>query len=351
MSGGGRCNFTNLNITFDNYLSHNRHFLKSALSRYTQWDFIRLVESYGIGYYEKCLGQLFCEGKSSQIVDMLLQECDKGRVSIKLNQEIKKIRKNQQHFEVSISSTFISPCLIVASGGLSIPTMGSSPYGYELAKQFGIQVYPTSAGLVPFTLHVNDKEKYEPLSGTSIPCVISCNGMIFKEQLLFTHRGLSGPAVLQISSYWKPGDRLIITMAPDLNIKMSFDKGKQESPHQRCQTLLSKFFSKNILQRFINIELLEKSLYKITHTDIKEITTILQHWEIIPNSTEGYRTAEVTLGGIDCNELSSKTFESRKVSGLYFIGEVVDVSGWLGGYNFQWAWSSGQACARAIINS
>lgn len=346
MSGGGRCNFTNLDIGFENYFSNNKHFFKSALSQYTQRDFIHLVEKYNIEYYEKTLGQLFCEKKSQVIVDLLLDECEKGGVVIKRNQAIKNIKKKDGVFFVTVDNvSYRAEKLIVASGGLSIPTLGGSAFGYDIAKQFDINVVPTRAGLVPFTLHVEDKKRFELLAGVSVETSISCNKQTFHENLLFTHRGLSGPAVLQISSYWMPGDKLSISMYPSLNIREFIASEKTKNPSQHTRTALSLKMTKKIVDIFVPEMLLNTPIKQLMPKDINTLCSLLQAWTVTPNATEGYRTAEVTIGGIDCNELSSKTFESKKVPGLFFIGEVVDVTGWLGGFNFQWAWSSAYACA------
>lgn len=350
MSGGGRCNFTNLHTGFKNYLSHNRHFCKSALSRYTPSDFIALVEKHQIPYYEKTLGQLFCQGKSKDIVDMLLSECAQGNVHIKLNQQIERVDKANDGFVIQTpSQCYQSPCLIIACGGLSIPTMGASPFGYQLAEQFGLNVYPTRAGLVPLTWHAHDKARYADLAGVSCDATVTCNDQSFREALLFTHRGLSGPAILQISSYWHPGDTINVSLLPDVDIEKSLAQNKHASAEQQLGTVLATQLPKRLLKIFFKEALLQKKLKALTVNDLQYITQTIQHWQILPNGTEGYRTAEVTLGGVDCDELSSKTFETHKVPGLYFIGEVLDVTGWLGGYNFQWAWSSAYACATAII--
>jgi hypothetical protein len=352
MSGGGRCNFTNLDIDFKHYFSQNKHFFKSALRQYTQWDFIHLVEKYQIEYYEKTLGQLFCKEKSQVIVDLLLDECQKGGVDIKLKQTIKAIEKKDNQFYIRLdNASYTTSSLIIATGGLSIPSLGGSPFGYELAKQFGIRVIPTRAGLVPFTLHLEDKERFETLSGVSVEVEVTCNKQTFHEQLLFTHRGLSGPAMLQISSYWHPGETLFISMYPSLDIAAFLKKEKISNPNQHTRTALSQKMTKKILDSFLPQNLLDKPIKQLTDKDISTIISLMQNWAIRPNATEGYRTAEVTIGGIDSNELSSRTFESSKVPGLFFIGEVVDVTGWLGGYNFQWAWSSAYAAATHIISA
>ena len=349
MSGGGRCNFTNLNIYPENYLSHNPHFCKSALSRYTQWDFIALVEKHGIEYYEKTLGQLFCQQKAQQILDMLLSECEQSLLTIKLSQEISTIDHQADIFTIKTpGQTYQATNLVVATGGLSIPTLGGSPFGYELAKQFVLNVYPTRAALVPYTLRPEDKSRYEMLSGVSIAAEVTCQQQTFAENILFTHRGLSGPAILQISSYWQPGDVISIKLLPHIDIPELFAQAKQENQLQRVKTVLAQYAAKKLLSVFLPAELLDKELKQLTGQDIAMIQKTLQKWQLSPGGTEGYRTAEVTIGGVDCDEVSSKTFEAKRVAGLYFIGEVLDVTGWLGGYNFQWAWSSAQACGKTI---
>jgi predicted Rossmann fold flavoprotein len=347
MSGGGRCNFTNLNISPEKYISHNKHFCKSALSRYTQWDFIQLVEKHSIKYYEKTAGQLFCVQKSVEIVNMLLQEIAQHEITCELNQTIHSIVKSGNHFLIkSGAKTYRSTSLVVATGGLSIPTLGSSPFGYQLAAQFGLDVYPTRAGLVPITLQPEEKERLLALAGVSVEALVTCNDQSFKENILFTHRGLSGPAILQISSYWNPGDLIEITLLPELNLYETLCKAKKEFPGLSVKNYLAQFVAKSILQIFLSSELLEKPLKQLEVAHLRLVTQTLQAWKIKPNATEGYRTAEVTLGGVNCDEISSQTFEAKQIRGLYFVGEVLDVTGWLGGYNFQWAWSSGWAAGQ-----
>ena len=348
MSGGGRCNFTNLDIQPECFLSQNKHFAKSALSRYTQWDFIEMVSRHKIAYHEKTLGQLFCDNKASDIVDMLLKEISKLPIKIQLEASISNIQKTEFGFTLKSNEKILkTKSLVIATGGLSIPSMGSNPFAYQIAEQFGINVLPTRAGLVPFTLHNHDKEKFTPLSGVSMESIASVGNTSFKEGLLFTHRGLSGPSILQISSYWKPGDTVEINLLPNINL-LDFLKEKQiASPKQLLKTVLAQHFAQRLLDIWLDESLLNKRLADISHATFTEIATQLQSWHIKPNATEGYRTAEVTLGGIDTKELSSKTFEAQKAPGLFFIGEAVDVTGWLGGYNFQWAWSSGWAAGQA----
>ncbi|WP_058524973.1 NAD(P)/FAD-dependent oxidoreductase [Legionella birminghamensis] len=349
MSGGGRCNFTNLYASPEQFISHNPHFCKSALKRYTQWDFIELVKRHKIAFYEKTAGQLFCEEKSHLIVEMLLAECRKNKVDIRLNHAINSIIKKEDQFIVSSDQgIYQSDSLVIASGGLSIPTLGSSPFGYQVAAQFGLNVYPTRAGLVPFTLHEKDKEQLAELTGISIESSVSCNNISFQENVLFTHRGLSGPAILQISSYWLPGQSVEFTFLPQIDLYEELMQARQSSPDIFLKTLLSRFTAKRVLDVFYKTAVLEKPLKQFNHKELQQIAQRLQAWSIKPNATEGYRTAEVTLGGVDCDEISSQTFEAKKVPGLYFIGEVLDVAGWLGGYNFQWAWSSGWAAGQVV---
>ncbi len=349
MSGGGRCNFTNRYTSAEQFISHNPHFCKSALSRYTPYDFIALVERHNIAYYEKTRGQLFCVDKASLIVNMLLAECQNNAVTVKLNQTISHIEKNTSGFLVRCHhELYQCESLVVATGGLSIPTLGSSPFGYQIAQQFGLNVYPTRAGLVPFTLHSQDKHRLEGLSGISVESVVSCNSQSFQEDMLFTHRGLSGPAMLQISSYWRPGDTLSVMLLPHVDLHAELKRAACELPNTSLKTALAKVIAKRLLGVFYERDILDKPLKQFTEKQLRDIAHILQQWSIKPNATEGYRTAEVTLGGVDCDEISSRSFEANKVPGLFFIGEVLDVTGWLGGYNFQWAWSSGWAAGQVV---
>ncbi|NOQ87990.1 MAG: aminoacetone oxidase family FAD-binding enzyme [Gammaproteobacteria bacterium] len=350
MSGGGRCNFTNIDVDASNFISHNPHFCKSALSRYTQWDFIAIVNKHKIPYHERDLGKLFCDNSAKDILDMLFDECKKTSVKIILNCDIKNIVKNADgSFSISTSSGNYQPAsLVIASGGLSIPKMCASPLGYKIAEQFGLKLWPTSAGLVPFTLQPHDKERLEQLSGVSVKCLVSNERIQFKENILFTHRGLSGPAILQISSYWKAGEAITINLLPDLDVVDLLTSRRSKQPQVKLKTVLVEVLPKRLVHILLAREVIEQPLQNLSKDKISEIAQQLQYWKIKPNATEGYRTAEVTLGGVDCNELSSKTMESNKVKGLYFIGEVIDVTGWLGGYNFQWAWSSGW-CAGQVV--
>jgi len=353
MSGGGRCNFTNIDIDASNFISHNPHFCKSALSRYTQWDFIALVNEYKIPYHERDLGKLFCDDSAKDVLNMLLNECNKANVKIRLNCKINEIKNNEETenktFSVDTSlGGFDTSSLVVASGGLSIPKMCASPLGYKIAKQFGHHIWPTSPGLVPFTLQPHDKEKLEELSGISVESNVSNERIKFRENILFTHRGLSGPAILQISSYWKPGEDITINLLPEIDLAELIKTQQTKQPNTKLKSALTEILPKRLIPVMLGPEIIDKPLQELSRSSIREIAGKLHHWKIKPNGTEGYRTAEVTLGGIDCNELSSKTMESKKESGLYFIGEVIDVTGWLGGYNFQWAWSSGW-CAGQVV--
>jgi predicted Rossmann fold flavoprotein len=350
MSGGGRCNFTNLDIDPDKYISHNPHFCKSAFSRFSQWDFIAMVERHHIAYHEKHLGQLFCDDSSRDILNMLLAECADAGVDIRLNTGIGSItHETDGGFSIeTMKGTFQAASLVIASGGLSIPKMCASPLGYRVAEQFGHRIWPTSAGLVPFTLQPDDKQRLASLSGVSVDSIVSNERIQFRENILFTHRGLSGPAILQISSYWSPGESVTINLLPEVDLVEVLHSRRDSSPNIRLKTVLAEMLPRKLLPVFFQPYTLDKPLQELSQEQMREITDRLQRWGIRPNGTEGYRTAEVTLGGVDCDELSSKTMESQRVKGLYFIGEVVDVTGWLGGYNFQWAWSSGW-CAGQVV--
>lgn len=350
MSGGGRCNFTNYYIEPEKYNSHNPHFFLSALTRYTQWDFIDLVQKHRIPFHEKTLGQLFCDNKSKDIVDMLLKECEQAKVDIQLLTEVQKIEQIETSvFKLKTNKGFLmANSLVIASGGLSIPTMGASPFAYKVAEQFNINVWPTRAGLVPFTLDVKEKELYSSLSGISVDSVVSNTKIHFREHSLFTHRGLSGPAMLQLSSYWQPGETIEINLLPEHNLADLLKEARLMHPQKQVHTYLCSYLPKRLLEVFIPANLTEKKLADLSNHDCELLRKIIQHWSIKPNGTEGYRTAEVTLGGVDCNAISSKTMETLKTPGLYFIGEALDVTGWLGGYNFQWAWSSGWAAGQVV---
>jgi predicted Rossmann fold flavoprotein len=342
MSGGGRCNFTNYSIDPDNFISNNPHFCKSALSRYTQWDFLALIARYQIPYHERDHGQLFCNDSAKDILNMLLAECANAGVVVQLNIYIDSIEQLTNGFILKTNhGNFVGQSLVVATGGLSIPKMGATPFGYKIAEQFGINVLPTRAGLVPFTLQPEDKDKFSTLSGIAVPSTVSNKRQSFSENVLFTHRGLSGPAVLQISSYWLAGEAVLINLLPQVNMETELKSKRRQKLKNTLKTILDSYLPKRLINCLLPEELLDITLQDLSDRHIQQIADQLHHWTIKPNGTEGYRTAEVTVGGIDCDELSSKTMTSKKVPGLYFIGEVVDVTGWLGGYNFQWAWSSG----------
>ncbi len=350
MSGGGRCNFTNYSIEAENYISENPHFCKSALSRFNQWGFLALVEQYKIPFHERDHGQLFCNDSAKDILHMLLAECEKVQVTIQLNCKIQHIVKNSEHQFRLHTQQYKIQCqsLVIATGGLSIPKMGASAFGYQLAEQFYINIIPTSAGLVPFTLQTGDKEKYAPLSGIAVPCTVSNSRQGFKENVLFTHRGLSGPAILQISSYWRPGEAINVDFLPDFDVANMLNTKRANKVMLQVKNVLVERLPKRLIDALIIQKLLVLSLQDISNKQIDEIAQIIHHWKIKPNGTEGYRTAEVTLGGVDCSAISSKTMQCNSVSGLYFIGEVLDITGWLGGYNFQWAWSSGWCAGQYV---
>lgn len=351
MSGGGRCNFTNMYIEPAAYLSHNPHFCKSALARYTQWDFIELVAKHGIAYHEKTLGQLFCDDSAQQMVDLLVKECEQGRVTLRLRTEVGAITRDDQGYRLSLNGSEVSARkLVVASGGLSMPGLGASPLGYKIAEQFGLSVFPTRAGLVPFTLHKPLLGQLQNLSGVALPATVEAeDGTLFKEALLFTHRGLSGPAILQISSYWLPGEQLAINLSPTTELGAFLTVQREAHPNLSLKNSLAKVLPKRLVEVLQTLAIVpDVTLKQLNAKQQSELVHTLHNWRVQPNGTEGYRTAEVTLGGVDTTQLSSKTMEARQVPGLYFIGEVVDVTGWLGGYNFQWAWSSAWACAQAL---
>ena len=350
MSGGGRCNFTNMYTEPANFLSHNPHFCKSALARYTQWDFIELVCKHGVAYHEKKLGQLFCDNKASDILDMLLAECDEAGAEIRMHTSIEQIEKTETGYLLQTSGgQFACQSLVIATGGLSIPTLGATGFGYQVARQFGHTLLPTRAGLVPFTITEPQlKALCTELSGTSLDCTASCNGSSFRENLLFTHRGLSGPAILQISSFWEAGDTVEINLLPDRDALTWLQQMQTERANAELKTVLGEVFTRKLANLLAEQWFVSKPLKQYTPAELTQIAEKLSAWQVIPAGTEGYRTAEVTLGGVDTREVSSKTMESLKSPGLYFIGEVLDVSGHLGGFNFQWAWASANAAAQFV---
>ncbi len=348
MSGGGRCNFTNTGVTAANYLSANPHFCKSALARYTPWDFIARVEAHSIAYHEKEPGQLFCNDSSKQILRMLLDECAAAGVRIETECSIEHVLKTADGFSLRTArGDFTAISLVVATGGLSIPKMGATGYGYQLARQFGHALLPTRAGLVPLTLSGKPLEDWADLAGVALPATAAANDRQFTSAVLVTHRGLSGPAILQISSYWQPGDALHLDFFPETDVADWLASQQQARPATELRTVLAEALPKRFAQRLVELGIDSKPLRQYRAADLQTIAARLHAWPIIASGTEGYRTAEVTLGGVDTDGLSSSTMQSKTVPGLFFIGEVVDVTGWLGGYNFQWAWASGVAAGNA----
>jgi predicted Rossmann fold flavoprotein len=350
MSGGGRCNFTNTGASPANYLSANPHFFKSALARYTPAHFIEMVERHRIAYHEKELGQLFCDESSKLIVKMLLDECAAAGVRVEISCSIERVTHGdagQFHLHTT-RGVFTAPALVVASGGLSIPSMGASGFGYELARQFGHEVLPTRAGLVPLTLSGKHQERLQDLSGVAFPVEAHCNRRSFHNYLLITHRGVSGPAILQISSFWQPGDDLRLDLLPGMDAHDTLQRLRNERPAAEFKTVLGDLLPKRFAQRLCEHWLPNRPMKQFNEPQLREAASLLSSFPLVASGTEGYRTAEVTLGGVDTDGVSSSTMQSRHVPGLYFIGEVVDVTGWLGGYNFQWAWASGHAAGSAV---
>lgn len=349
ISGGGRCNFTNLHTSPANFLSNNPQFCRSALSGYTQRDFIALVERYGIAWHEKTRGQLFCDGSSRQIVDMLLEECRRAHARLRLGVRVSAVSKGEDGFAVvTDQGEFRCRSLVVATGGPSIPKMGSSGFGYRIAEQFGLKIVPPRAALVPLTSDAALLAQFGDLAGVSVEAIVSCGKISFDEALLFTHRGLSGPAILQISSYWREGQDIVIDMAPGIDVLAALKRLRGEHPRQEMATALAGLIPKRLARAIADAIGGPERIADFSDALLAKVAAAVKQWRVRPNGTEGYRTAEVTLGGVDTSELSSKTFESRSVPGLYFIGEVVDVTGQLGGFNFQWAWSSGYAAGRHV---
>jgi len=348
ISGGGRCNFTNRFTTAANYISANPHFCKSALARFSADDFIAWVKQSGIAFHERSHGQLFCDDSARDILAMLLQPCHDFDVHISTRTSIHSLQKNKL-FELNTNKgDFTADALVIASGGLSIPKMGATPFGLKAAESFGLHIIAPVAGLVPFTFTGQEKEGLKTLAGISLDVQVSCRGKSFTEAMLFTHRGLSGPAILQISSYWKPGDTLSINLLPDLDIVALLHQKRQQRAQAQLATVLSELLPKRLVQLLLKDYPGDSRLQQLSDNQLMQLASMLHAWQLKPNGTEGYRTAEVTVGGVDTSELSSKTMMSKQVPGLYFIGEVVDVTGHLGGFNFQWAWSSGYAAGTAI---
>jgi predicted Rossmann fold flavoprotein len=349
MSGGGRCNFTNTGTTPANFLSANPHFCKSALARFTPQHFIAMVERHGIAYHEKELGQLFCDESSKQIVKMLLDECAHAGVQVDVSCSIERVEPTADGYVLHTTMGKMSaPSLVIASGGLSIPSMGATGFGYEIARQFGHSILPTRAGLVPLTLTGRPLEEIADLSGVALPVEARCGKTSFRNAMLFTHRGLSGPSILQISSYWQPGQPLRLNLLPEHDALEFLSEQQRARPAAELKTVLGDVLPKRFAQRLCELALANKPMRQYTPAELKKIADHLANWPVIASGTEGYRTAEVTLGGVDTDGLSSTTMESKLAKGLYFIGEVVDVTGHLGGYNFQWAWASGNAAGLAV---
>ncbi len=349
ISGGGRCNFTNLNAAPANYISQNPSFAISALRRYTQRDFIALVERYGIAYHEKTLGQLFCDGSSKQIVDLLLNEMRQASVELRLSTSVRTVEKTPDGFVLRLQQGAVQcRSLVVATGGKSIPKMGATGFGYDLAAQFGLKLVETRPALVPLTLEPTLLERLTPLAGVAVDAVAGCGKTTFAEAMLFTHRGISGPAILQISSYWREGDEIVLSMLPGVSLFEELRKARAQNGRQALQTALAAFLPKRLAQLVAETEKGPANLADYSDKRLRAIDEAVNRWRFKPAGSEGYRTAEVTLGGVDTRELDSRTMEAKAVPGLYFIGEVVDVTGWLGGYNFQWAWSSGWCAGQAV---
>ncbi|MAW81868.1 MAG: aminoacetone oxidase family FAD-binding enzyme [Parvularcula sp.] len=349
ISGGGRCNFTNIHAGPKNYLSANPHFCVSALKRYAAADFIARVEARGIQYHEKTLGQLFCDGSSKEIIDMLLDDAREADVDVRLSTSVERVEKTADGFSLETNNGALAcSSLVVATGGKSIPKMGASDFAYRIARQFGLAIVEPRPALVPLTFSAGTLEETAPLSGVSTEAIVSCKGTSFREALLFTHRGLSGPAILQISSYWREGDEIIVGLAPDVDVLARLKDARQTKGKLAPQTVLSDFLPKRLADWVASRTDATGRIGDYNDARLKALAAAVKDWRVKPAGSEGWRTAEVTLGGVDTNALSSKTMEVKTVPGLYIIGEAVDVTGWLGGYNFQWAWSSGWAAGQVV---
>ncbi len=348
MSGGGRCNFTNIHSGPENFLSANPHFCKSALSRYTPWDFIALVERHGVPYHEKKLGQLFCDRSSKDIVALLLAECESARVSVRTHSPARIEQLGPPHRLVCNGERIECESLVIATGGYSIPRMGATGFGFDLARELGLAIQPTRAALVPFVLEGRKLAQIEGLAGVSMDSFSQAGEGGFRENLLFTHKGLSGPAMLQVSSYWQPGDSVSIDLLPDMNLVEWLREARQNRPRARLKTVLSEHLPRRVVERWCELWLTDRPMAELGDAAIDDVEKMLQPWRIWPSGTEGYRTAEVTIGGVDTGALSSKTMACKSRPGLFFIGEVVDVTGHLGGHNFQWAWASGSAAGQTV---
>ncbi|MDC0393884.1 NAD(P)/FAD-dependent oxidoreductase [Candidatus Pelagibacter sp.] len=349
ISGGGRCNFTNLNTKPDKFISQNPKFVRSALNQYTQHDFINLVKKHKIDFHEKKLGQLFCDKSAKQIINMLLLECEWANVEIKKEFIVNEVDKdNNEYIVKSADNIYKSNSLVVATGGLSVPKIGASSFGYEVAKKFGMDIIETLPALVPLTFNEKILNICKELTGLSVEAVVSFKKILFEEGMLFTHRGLSGPSILQISSYWKQGENIKVNMSPKLNVYQFLEEKKKSNPKQDIQNIISDLLPKRLAQIICEEIDLKGNIWEISNKALKNLGDRINSWIVNPTGSEGYRTAEVTLGGVNTNEISSKTMMSLKHQGLFFIGEVVDVTGHLGGYNFQWAWSSGFVAGKHV---
>lgn len=349
MSGGGRCNFTHLHSTPANFLSNNPHFCKSALSRYTPQNFVDMVERHGIEYHEKTPGQLFCNESSKEILTMLTTECDWAGVKIETEVSVHSLTQSEGGFVVETSTGSVqAESLVVATGGLSIPNGGATGFAYDVAEQFGLPITPRRAALVPFTLQPDILTPLKELSGTAQEARVSCAGVSFLEPILFTHRGISGPGVLQISSYWQPGQQVVIDLLPNIQIEERLKEARTSVPKQSIERVLSEFMSKRLAQVLCEMWGYSGAVGDYSNEMIEALSKQLTHWQVKPSGTEGYRTAEVTIGGVETEAISQKTMEVKTVPGLYFIGESLDVTGHLGGHNFQWAWASGNAAGEVV---
>ena len=350
ISGGGRCNFTNLHASPAQFLSANPHFCISALSRYTQQDFIALVRRYRIGWHEKTLGQLFCDGSAVQIIDMLLAEMKDAGAQLRLNAKVQYVEKTADGFTLQLASGEVLACraLVVATGGKSIPKMGATDFGYRLAQQFGLRLTETRPALVPLVFDGELLEQLSALSGVAVPARIRCGKTAFEEALLFTHRGLSGPAILQISSYWREGEEIVVDLLPGTDVLEALRAARQQNGKQSPHNFLGVLLPRRLAKEIADTSEYAGTLGGQPEEKLRKLAAQVNDWRLVPTGTEGYRTAEVTLGGVDTRDLDSKTMQAKSVPGLYFIGEVVDVTGWLGGYNFQWAWSSGWCAGQAV---
>ena len=349
ISGGGRCNFTNINAAPANFISANPHFAISALRRYTAKDFIAWVEREGVAYHEKTLGQLFCDGSAKEIIAMLTGAMRQAGVTLRLKTTVERVKQEDEGFLLSTSGGPVAcEALVIASGGKSIPKMGATGFGYDIARQFGLNLVETRPALVPLTFEIGMLERLKPLAGVAVDAVVSCGKTRFAEAMLFTHRGLSGPSILQISSYWREGQAITVDMAPGVDIAATLKSARQTRGKQAAITVLSEHLPRRVAQMVLDEAAAPANAGDLSDKAIGRIATAVNAWTVKPVGSEGYRTAEVTLGGVDTNGLESKTMQAKAVPGLYFIGEVVDVTGWLGGYNFQWAWSSGWVAGQAI---